>query len=701
MSKLIFTTAVPAGTYPLQDGQVTLDADAAAGSYTLADFVPPVPLAPSFTATVAAGYVVTVQDKSTGTLPTDEVLIAWSDGKPVECPLGGSVTHTYPNASQRMITQTVTRADGTQATSKHPVYPGNVTPPAGVPPPPVIAPPVVIPPPVTTPPPATAFALQVMPANAALPDAVITGTAAGVPVALTVKSGQRVPLVTNPDGTYAFQYGAVTYYPDGGLVLENSYVGDGNPTPADLAVSLHIACGDKAWDTGDLTIEYKCWTRTFWVVEPTIKDFDRSKFPNYGMKSAGASYVAAYAKADNSLMGPGLIIAQMGNEGEHDWLGLLNAWDAAYLVNPSADAAAVVLGMSDAGNVFPFHAIDTATNVMLDAYAYAKTSDNANYRGLAGNPFRQYTTALPVGRSLEQCTGHAPSFHVLAAAMFQSDAAKAGLSQWTAYLTCWQANYTYRLPNGPAKFTAEEGARGAAWTTRQLAQAAQFSDQPALFEGWLKLRLAEMTSAMGAAGPFPIMTGWLVYPTNNGTTGWAFAPWQVLDMLGQSLGYCLQLGYTDAQPVFDMLALIRMDSIDQIQHEFATIYSLAACENGDRPNGARATSWVEALTWQAALNPNLAAALACLEGSVELQSAYAGLPAGQLPAGYQAGDFLGYPASPNGTGYSAIARPMFVMIKDHYTDDPVRAAAVYAKFDSFDREEYSKNPKYDQVPRAA
>jgi hypothetical protein len=636
------------------------------------------PITASFTVAMD-GETATVTDTSTAVPGTviDAVSFTWSDGPATECEPGGSVSHTYPNGSQRKITQTVTGATTVVATSEKVCYPKVAPKPVSPPPPPVSPPP-----PPVSPPTQAAFMLQVMPTSA-LPDAVVTGTAGGNTISLTVKPGQRVPLVTG-----SFQFGSVVYYPDGCIEVENAYVGAGNPTPADLAINLHIVCGDQTWDSGAITVEYHCAPRPFWTVAPTLKPFNRSKFPHYAASAATISYAAAYAAADNSQMGPGLISAQLGNEGEHNWLGLLNAWDVPALDNPTPENLAVVLGMSDAGNVFPYRAIDTATNVMLDAYAYPKASMAKIYLGLAGNPFAKYTTTLPVNRSLDQVTGHAPSFHVAAAAMFQTLRHKAMLSQYTAYLNCWEANYAYRLPNGPVQFAATEGARGAAWTTRQLAQAAQFSDQPELFAGWLKLRIAELATVLGQAGPLPIINAWLVYPTNDSATGWGFAPWQVLDYLGQTLGYLLQLGYSDVQPVFDALAQVRLDSIDKCQHEFATMYAPTFCENGDRKNGAHAQSWGECLQFDAGIHPKTAAALACAEGSQALQDAYG--------TGNKAGDYFGYPAS--STGYASIMQPMLAYMVDYYTPDPVRAQAVWTKFAATNRIVWD-NPKYNIVPR--
>lgn len=649
------------------------------------------------------GLTANVTDASArGGLPIDHVHYTFSQGPAVDCAQGAALQRAYTNESQRMITAVAIDTAGNSSKYSKAVYPKTPTP--SQQPPSDSTPSSDDPAPASPPPPPSAqpaFTLQIMDPNPDLPDAIVTGTAGGQPVNITVKPGQCVPLGANADGTYNFALGSIVYWPDGsGIEPENSYCGEGNPTPADLDVSLHIVCGDKVWDTGDLTIEYRCVARPFVVAEQTIKDFDRSKFPKYGDEAANASCAGAYANADNSLMGPGLETAQVGVEGANRWLSLYPDWDLDQLENPSDENAAVVLGMSYAANVFPFHARDSRTNRVLNAYDYQYTSMQAPFLGKNDNPFKPYRTSIPTKRTLDGVTGHAPAWHVLDAAMFQSMRAKGRLSEYTAYLCCWQANYGYRLPNGPTKFSKEEGARGAAWTTRQLAQAAQWSDQPELFAGWLDQRLDELTTVLGNKGPLPIVDAWLAYPTNDTSTGWGFARWQVVDFLGQALGYTLQLGFTKAQTVFNTLANIAMDSMDKRPHELSTIYWLTACENGDRANGRRAQSWDEAMQFHADTHKAVANALACPEGSVELQSAYANLPAGQLPPNTKAGDFVGYPTSD--TGYASNSQPMYAYMVDFCTTDPARALAVWNKFTAAraGRVKWGNN-MYNIVPRRA
>jgi hypothetical protein len=199
------------------------------------------PITASFTVKMD-GLTAIVTDTSVDAPGTtiDAVSFTWTDGPASECTPGGSVSHTYPNGSQRKVTQTVTGATTVVATSQQFVYPKVAPKPVSPPPPP---PPV-------TPPTQPAFTLQVMPASS-LPNAVVTGTAGGNTINLTVQPGQRVPLVQG-----SFQFGSVVYYPDGCIEVENAYVGAGNPTPADLAINLHIVCGDQTWDSGAITVEY-------------------------------------------------------------------------------------------------------------------------------------------------------------------------------------------------------------------------------------------------------------------------------------------------------------------------------------------------------------------------------------------------------------------------------------------------------------
>lgn len=88
----------------------------------------------------------------------------------------------------------------------------------------------------------------------------------------------------------------------------------------------------------------------------------------------------------------------------------------------------------------------------------------------------------------------------------------------------------------------------------------------------------------------------------------------------------------------------------------------------------------------------MATAITCAEDSQDLQTALGNT------TGYQPGDFSGYPWAPD--GYPAMAQPGFAAIAQHATDQ-ARAQAMWTKFTKYRRCDYSANPKYNIVPRAA
>lgn len=511
--------------------------------------------------------------------------------------------------------------------------------------------------------------------------AVITGTVNGSPVNLTVQPGQRVQLVPGN-----FQCGCAWYAADGSLLYQNDYAGAGNPTPIDLPMSLTAVVGGQTFTTGSITLCYRQWTRPFWIVEPTAKTFDRSLFPYYGLGAETASFVDAYAKADNSILGPGLHDPHTADTGERGDLGLLTGPDAAALTNPSDAANAVVRGQADASAPFPFHATDTTTGEMLLASDYPRASMLPACYG-AGNPFVKFTTSCTY--SLSEAQAHAPAFNALAAAMYGTEFDKASLAQWANYIGCLWQNWGYRItPDGPTCLDKNVQTRGAAWALRTLAEAAKLSDHPDLFSGWIEAQASQIPSITAKAG-MPMLLTDVVYP-NNG-----FAPYQI-DFVQSAVGYAIQLGFTSMQPLLDYLEPLMSARMLDAPHEFACIYEASYKD----ASGNVAKDWPTVLQFTAVNQPKIAAALQCAEDSVEMQSALYGLPAGQMPAGVQEGDFTGYPTSPNGTGYSAIYRSGSAYTAKFATNQ-ARAQAAWTKFLKYDREIYATDPKYDEVQGTA
>lgn len=528
------------------------------------------------------------------------------------------------------------------------------------------------------------------PVSPALDAAVITGTVNGTAISLTVQPGECLQLVAAN-----FQLGCVTYYADGAIVIENAYVGAGNMTPIDLPMSLTIAVGDQTFSTGDITLGYRQWTRPFWVVQPTVQVFDRSLFPYYGSGSESASFVDAYAKADNSILGPSLHDPHTADTGERGDLGLLPACDAAYLTNPGPEAAAVVRGMADASAPFPFHTRDTATNEMLLASNYPKASMLGALLGTSGNPFQKYTPSAPSIYNLNEAQAHAPAFNALASALFGTEYDKASLAQWANYVGCLWQNWGYRITSdGPTALDANVQTRGAAWGLRTIAQAARLSDHQEMFTGWVAAQASQIAAITAKSGMPMLMTD-VVYPPGTPHRGYGLYQ---LDFVQAATGYTIQLGFTAFQPLLDYLAPLMTDRMLAAQHEVATIYQATYKDEA----GNVATNWAQSLQFTAASNVKLAAALKCPEDSVSLESALAGLQDGQMPTGIIAGDFdpSGYPTSPGGTGYSAIYRGALAYTAQYATDQTT-AQAAWTKFLKYDRENYAGDPKYNIVPKAA
>lgn len=756
--KITLTNDTKAGTYTLASALVTLDADTAAGTYTLDDFVPPVPLVLQFTATVAAGYVVTVKDTSTGTLPTDEMVFAWSNGKPTACSIGGSVSHTYPNGSQYMVTQTVTRA-GTSVIYKHPVYPGTITPPAGTtptppssPPPPPPPPPPVDPTPPGTPNIRTAVAtvgrrvilscwavpngspvagvsidwadgnpaqslnlvyeatkhdypddgdyaitisassqsgevamvtIPVTLAQLAEPpeprvtsdgEANLTATlAGGIAVDVTVNKGERVPLIaSNPS------LGSIVFHGDGlSVCVEDMY----ETCTYDLAGHFKLnASGKTLWN--DLEVIWAhARTRPFWVAQPVTKPSpDLSKFGKWGTAGSGASLLKQYLAADNGPMGVSFQPPGIGSGGEREELGgPLQEADAIYVVNPSADNEIVVYGLSDAFAPQPCGVIDSQTNKMLDVTQYPNATFDTGIV-LKNNPIVAYTSNTPL--SLSQAWTHATPACALAAELRGTDYDKEQLALWANYVgSLWQ-NPGYRLSAGC--IGSGGAARGKARTLTVVMYAAILSDNQPYFMKWMEALAVEFNAV------FPSQTGIQIDQRAASSEGYqggsaAFANWQQL-MFVHSLGQSINNGFIKFQPTLDYFAQFAFDSILVGPHELTTIYNI----NWKDASGNIATDWAQAIQFTGVANPKVAAALKCAEGSAELQAALG-------YASHQPGDFAASDPTSD-SNYIAQAQGAYAVLSDLATDQ-ASAQSAWSKFMQYNRVDYSKNPKYDLVPR--
>ena len=335
--------------------------------------------------------------------------------------------------------------------------------------------------------------------------------------------------------------------------------------------------------------------------------------------------------------------------------------------------------MSSAAAPWGFHAIDRKTNKMLSVVDYPKATMLSTFRGESWNLFPKMSTASAL--NLNQAWTHATTYCALACALFdRNEYDREELSMWANYVgSLWQ-NPTYRLPAGC--IGTGGAARGKARTLIVLMYASLLSDNPDYFNVWVDA-LADAFNAT-----FPVQTGVQIDQRAAASEGYsggaAFAPWQqTMDV--RSIGHCISAGYTKFQQTFDYFATFLLDAMEIGPHELLTVYNL----NWKDETGNIATDWSQLLQFTAAANPKVAAALAAGENTAALQTALG-------YSDHQPGDFAaGDPTSDS--NYIAQAQGAYAMMAMHATDQ-TRAQAAWTKFQKYNRVDYSKNPKYNNVP---
>jgi hypothetical protein len=409
-------------------------------------------------------------------------------------------------------------------------------------------------------------------------------------------------------------------------------------------------------------------------------------FPKLGSGSGSASFASAYAAADNSRMGRGLSDIAMETQGERADLGPLPAWDACYLTNPSTANANVVRGMADSAAVWQFHMIDPATQRMVDMSSNPHVSDLGVLYGQSGNPIVTYTTTNE--KTMLQAQAHATAFSALACAIYGGTSFdKEELAMWANYTSSIWQSWDYRQSSGCVT-TQHTQPRGTARGLTTLLYAAKLSGMASYFEPWI-----EDIASFGS-------TYWLSLPgiqidpanvdyqiPNNAAPINSYAPWQQ-NLLIYALGQAISAGYKAYQPLLDFFVPPALDSMLVTKHEFATKVAVAAVD----ASGTPLANWVAALNETGRLLPDtVGLALTYAENSLDLITTLTSPDS----AGYQAGDFVGYPWAPD--GYPAMMQPALAMMVNHATDS-TRAAAAWSVFQAHQRIDYSANPKYNVVP---
>lgn len=508
----------------------------------------------------------------------------------------------------------------------------------------------------------------------------VTGTVNGDSVNVTLVPGQRLPMGSDKDG------GSVVYHSDGmSVCVENAYMG----TAGDLDCNLTITAGSSTIFSGALYIFARSRTRPFWLKQPALlASPDLTGMPNIDTTiGTTASMYSQYIAKDASPMSNGLIFPSLGATGFRPDLGPIPTWDACYLTNPSVQNAQVVRGMSDACAPVPFHAIDWATNKMVDMSQNPWISAMGTLlgtnapsafvgRGPSVNPFGQFTSLCAF--DMDQAQAHAPQFNALASALYGTAYDKEELSLWTNYVNSLWQNPNYRLAHGSCTAVNSQD-RGMARGLYLHLYASKYSADTAYFNTQILDTIQDYQQFLSQTGMHVVH--FMPHPHNG-------IPPVNEHYLIYAIGRALEYGYTGFQSVFDWFCVTLFEQMigTGVQHEFMCLYAASLID----ANGNVAPDWKTCLQYTAVYDSNLAAALQCAESSIELQTAYLG-----ANSGTQAGDFV---RGIGADGAAAQSQPAYAIAVDKATDQ-TSAQAAWTKFKQYRRNDYSQNPKFNIIPR--
>lgn len=502
----------------------------------------------------------------------------------------------------------------------------------------------------------------------------------GTTIGLSLDAGERVPMGSD------LTRGSIVCHGDGkSACIENAYMG----LLADLTGHFTLTGPEGPLCDSDLTIWKYARTRPFWLA-PLVanSNADLSKFPLLDPKAGKqASMLAAYQNGTRTdPMDHWPLSAGIGQPGEHGWIGDLTQWAACYLANPSA-ANAMVMAYADAACcAHGFHAIDPATQKMVDISANPNISMLGQLAGQGENPFvAGQHSASPL--NLEGAYTHAPTWLALSCAVFGADFFREELSLWANYVGGLWENWAYRMPQGC--ISARGASRGIGRTLNVLEYASIYSDNPAYFDRWVKALSGNLSQRLIAQSGIAIDQAGAAY---EGYPNGAFAPYQESALI-KAVGLLLDHRRTELQPAFDVLAPLFDQMMTQAQPELAVVYN-ACWKNA---SGNIAPDWLTSLQWQAQHSAGLRAALQCPAGSQALQLAMSSTNP------QKAGGFIGPDDPSNPENYPAQMQGAAAKVADHWSDR-TRAAQVWATFQAvaaINPIDYSQNPKYAQVPRAA
>jgi hypothetical protein len=627
------------------------------------------------------GETATVTDTSTAAPGTtiDAVSFTWSDGPATECTPGGSVSHTYPNGSQRKIVQTVTGATTVVATSEQVCYPKYTKPPV-LPPPPPISPPPPTPPATSSdgsPPPAHGITAQ---DGTVIPYPLTDSGAGTAAIAATLADGTVWTASASVSGHckdapqhLRLNNAAGAAHPD----LTAQFFGDGVVlwnalTTASTAYVLSFAVtfnGKTIYQSAQKTLYAR---QGFWPIRWSQcgwQPVNLAQCPHWGTDLPDIRDWTKF-QLGIDLRGPATY-NQQGSPGERADLGIAPDWDVSFALRPCDNAWIVARLAADSAVVWPYHVFDPATLEPL----YLPDYPNATLLnfGTQFAPIASPQGGCPYVPSPEHQTHYGPMAYMASGSAFD---AQEVVHNANYGILC--QNPYYRGATGEQGFSLiYSDIRQKAWAIAGYMWAAALLPTTSKYQAYFRKVVSDNAAAFSMAylGDTSVFPNGITYPTkahvapgqftnpmnvfadggaygetpSNG--GASYPGWQDDYFLGVADWGTEQLGFAEWKPVRDWKAGFTMHLFNDACGLFASSYLQCVAPVSSGPGKAPA-SWFanyadgfnQAWPW--------AAGLAC--GSAAQLAAIRAHPAGLQGLPPQPGDMVGGPAS--ASGYPAIKR---------------------------------------------
>ncbi|HEX8477654.1 MAG TPA: hypothetical protein VF663_04940 [Telluria sp.] len=339
------------------------------------------------------------------------------------------------------------------------------------------------------------------------------------------------------------------------VTIENAWAYE--PGPKNFTYDADVTIGGKSvYNKAGLThFHHARWRKVFWYgaapavnVQSNVPYLISSRaVPNYDQSTKPAEKVLASMRRAVDPMGIGMATAYMPNTGAHDDIGILPAWQAAYVLSMDVRARDATLATADGAGTWSMHYRDRKTDrpVTLKDHPrmtiVGRTSDAGNdaFPAPAGDVSTPYTHDIP----------HQPSLAYLPYLLTGDHFYLEELQFWAMY-DAFASNPNYR---GAADgLVIPEQLRGQAWALRTLAQAAAVTpDADPLKAELLRITNSNLAwynanySQNPAANKLGVMTH---YYSMHYDTGTQVAPWMD-DFFTSVVGYAADLGFDAAKPL--------------------------------------------------------------------------------------------------------------------------------------------------------